>query len=145
MGISLGASTVIFAAAHESEIKAIWSESSLAEFKMILKDEIARYGLPYIFGFAVSATGKILAGIDPQDLNPAYSLSVNQKYFFTHGKNDKRILSKHFDFIKEYSERNNINAEYWLVDDAGHVDSMLMFPEEYGNKMKIFFEKNLVK
>tara|TARA_B100000242_G_scaffold265429_1_gene213578 strand:- start:238 stop:918 length:681 start_codon:yes stop_codon:yes gene_type:complete len=41
-GISLGASTSIFAAHAEPEIKAIWSDSSLAEFKMILKDEIAR-------------------------------------------------------------------------------------------------------
>ena len=49
-GISLGAASVIFAAEKESGIRAIWSESSLAEFKMILQDEISRYGLFYDFG-----------------------------------------------------------------------------------------------
>ena len=50
-GISLGASTVIFAAEKEKNIKAIWSESSLAEFNMILKDEISR-GMTIDIGFA---------------------------------------------------------------------------------------------
>ena len=63
-GISLGASTSIFAAYFEPEILAIWSDSSLAEFNMILKDEIARYGLTIEFGPAVSFAGKILTGID---------------------------------------------------------------------------------
>ena len=75
MGISLGASTVILAASYEPEIKAIWSESSLAEFNMILKDEIGRYGFPNIFGPAVSMAGKFLTGIDPTDLNPIYALN----------------------------------------------------------------------
>ena len=64
-GISLGASTSIFAAFAEPEILAVWSDSSLAEFNMILKDEIARYGMSIEFGPAVSLAGKILTGIDP--------------------------------------------------------------------------------
>ena len=74
MGISLGASTVIFAASHEPTIKAIWAESSLAIFDMILSDEISRYGFPNIFGPVVSLFGQFLTGIDPSDLNPAYAL-----------------------------------------------------------------------
>ena len=53
-GISLGASTSIFAAHAEPEIRAVWADSSLAEFNMILKDEIARYGLAIEFGPVVS-------------------------------------------------------------------------------------------
>ena len=53
----------LFLTHAEPEIKAIWSDSSLAEFKMILKDEIARYGLAIEFGPAVSLAGKILTGI----------------------------------------------------------------------------------
>ena len=36
-GISLGGSTAIFAAANEPTIKAIWTDSTLAEFNLILK------------------------------------------------------------------------------------------------------------
>lgn len=50
----------------------------------------------------------------------------------------------HFDFIKNHAIANNIKAEYWLVRDAGHVDAMLMDPEKYGSRMKVFFEKNLI-
>jgi hypothetical protein len=144
LGISLGASTVILAAANEPSIQAIWSESSLAEFNMILTDEIRRYGFPNFFNPIVSIAGKLLTGINPANLNPTYVLSNHQNYFFTHGERDKRIYVKHFNFIKNYSITNKINAEFWLVPNAGHVDAMLMKPEVYGSKMKAFFEKNLV-
>ena len=112
---------------------------------MILKDEIERYGFTNIFGPVVSMAGRFLTGIDPNDLNPIYSLSDHQKYFFTHGGKDQRMYVNHFNFIKKYAQKNNIKAEYWLVPDAGHVDAILMFPEEYGFKMKNFFLKNLIK
>jgi len=144
-GISLGASTVIIAASKENKIRAIWSESSLAEFNMILNDEVKRYGFSNIFGFAVSLAGKFLTGIDPAELNPAYLLNQKQNYFFTHGDKDERILPHHFFFIKDYSKKNNINAEFWLVPNAGHVDSLFMMTEKYGEQMKKFFSKNLAK
>ena len=114
-----------------------------SSFNMILVDEIRRYGFPNIFGPAVSMAGKLLAGIDPNDLNPAYALGDHQKYFFTHGEDDQRIYVSHFNFIKNYAERNNINAEYWLVPNVGHIDAMFFYPEEYGNRMKNFFEGKL--
>ena len=143
VGISLGAGTVIFAASHEPAIKAIWAESSLAIFDMILSEEISRYGFPNIFGPVVSLFGQFLSGVDPSELNPAYALKKYQNYYFTHGENDKRVYASHFSFLKNYATNNNISAEYWLVPNAGHVDAVLMFPEEYGQKMYNFFKKNL--
>ena len=142
-GISLGGTSVIFAAEKQKGIKAIWLDSSLAEFKMILKDEIARYGIPHDFGLAVSFAGKILTGIDPTKLSPVYSLSSNQNYYFTHGDKDQRVLRHHFDFFKNFAQNNNINADFWLVSDSYHVDAMFKYPVEYGRRMKVFFEKNL--
>ena len=144
-GISLGGSSVIFAAQKESAIKAIWLDSTLAEFKMILRDEIARYGMPHDFGPAVSFAGKILTGIDPTKLSPAFALTKSQNYFFTHGDKDSRVLTHHFDFFKNFSQSNNINAEFWLAKDSYHVDAMFKYPEEYGIKMKNFFENHLEK
>ncbi len=142
-GISLGASTSIFAAYNEPEILATWADSALAEFNMILKDEIARYGLSIEFGPAVSLAGKILTGIDPTLLSPAIKLSENQSYFFTHGDSDTRVLTKHFEYFKDYSANNNINAEFWLVKDSDHLDGMLKYTDEYANRMELFFNSNL--
>ena len=142
-GISLGASATIFAAAAEPQIKAIWSDSSLAEFKLILKDEIARYGMPNIFGPAVSFAGKFLTGINPIDLSPSKKLTQKQNYFFVHGEKDKRVLVHHFEYFKEYSKKNNINSTFWLAADSYHVDAMFKYSDEYSEKMKVFFEKNL--
>ena len=144
-GISLGGSSVIFAAHADPSIKAIWIDSSLAEFKMILKDELSRYGFPHDFGPAVSLAGKILTGIDPTKLSPAFSLSEDKSYFFTHGDQDTRVLTHHFDFFKNYTKENKIKADFWLVKNSYHVDAMFKYPEEYGLKMKIFFESNLAK
>lgn len=144
-GISLGGTSVIFAAQKEKDIQAIWLDSTLAEFKMILRDEIARYGIPHDFGPAVSFAGKILTGIDPTKLSPALALSQSQNYYFTHGDKDLRILPHHFDYIKKYTKNYNINAEFWLAKNSYHVDAMFKYPEEYGLKMRDFFESNLGK
>ena len=142
-GISLGASTSIFAAYQEPEILAIWSDSSIAEFEMALKDEIARYNLSIEFGPAVSIAGRILTGIDPTLLSPAIKLTKTQSYFFTHGDNDKRVLTRHFYYIKEYSLENEIDAEFWLSEDSNHVDAMLKYTEEYSKRMELFFNSKL--
>ena len=144
-GISLGGTSVIFAAEKEPAIQAVWLDSTLAEFKMILKDEIQRYGMSHDFGPAVSFAGKILTGIDPTKLSPAFALSKSQHYFFTHGDKDLRVLPHHFDFLKNYAAVNNINADFWLAKNSYHVDAMFKYPEEYGLRMKEFFEKNLSK
>jgi dipeptidyl aminopeptidase/acylaminoacyl peptidase len=142
-GISLGGASAIFAAQAESTIKAVWLDSTFAEFKMILKDEIGRYGIPHDFGLAVSTAGKILTGIDPTSLSPAFALSQKTNYFFTHGDRDLRVLTHHFDFFKKYTSSNNIKAHFWLAENSYHVDAMFKYPEKYGMKMKEFFEKNL--
>ena len=143
-GISLGGSTSIFAAHEEPEILAIWSDSPIAEFSMALKDEISRYGLSIEFGPAVSLAGRILTGIDPTLLSPALKLTKTQSYFFTHGDSDKRVLTRHFKYFKEYTSNNNIDAQFWLVKDSNHVDGMLKYPSEYADRMELFFNKNLI-
>ena len=110
---------------------------------MALTDEIARYGLSIEFGPAVSFAGKILTGIDPTLLSPAFKLSKTQSYFFTHGDNDTRVLTRHFEYYKNYTVKNKINAQYWLAKDSNHVDSMIKYPDEYADKMELFFNSNL--
>ena len=110
---------------------------------MILKDEIARYGLSIEFGPAVSLAGKILTGIDPTSLSPAIKLSENQSYFFTHGDSDTRVLTRHFYYFKEYTSQKNINANYWLIKGSAHLDGMLKYPDEYAKRMELFFNSNL--
>tara|TARA_A100001011_G_scaffold180642_2_gene189520 strand:- start:2163 stop:3149 length:987 start_codon:yes stop_codon:yes gene_type:complete len=142
-GISLGASTSIFAAYFEPKILAIWADSSLAEFYMILNDEIARYGLSIEFGPAVSLAGKILTGINPNSLSPALKLSSTQSYFFTHGDSDTRVLTRHFDYFQDYAINNKIDAEFWLVEESNHLDGMLKYTDEYAKRMELFFNSKL--
>ena len=142
-GISLGAVPVIFAANIERDINAIWADSSLAEFSMVLRDEIARYGLSIEFGPAVSFFGKLLSGVDPIDLNPAEKLTNDQNYFFTHGDKDQRMLVRHYHYFKKYTEENKIKSEFWLAENSYHVDGMFKYPDLYAAKMRDFFETNL--
>jgi len=142
-GISLGASTSIFAAYFEPKILAIWADSSLAEFYMIVNDEIARYGLSIEFGPAVSLAGKILTGINPNSLSPALKLSSTQSYFFTHGDSDTRVLTRHFDYFQDYAINNKIDAEFWLVEESNHLDGMLKYTDEYAKRMELFFNSKL--
>ena len=49
----------------------------------------------------------------------------------------------HFYFFKEYIKKNNIKARFWLAKDSYHVDAMFKYPDEYGIKLKNFFEEHL--
>ena len=49
----------------------------------------------------------------------------------------------HFEFFQNYISKKNIEADFWLIPDAYHVDAMLKYPDEYSEKMKQFFEENL--
>ena len=69
----------------------------------------------------------------------------DQHYYFTHGEKDERVYVRHFHYFKEYVLSNNINAEFWLVPDTYHVAAMLKYPQEYGLRMKNFFQKHLDK
>ena len=69
---------------------------------MVLRDEIARYGLSIEFGPAVSFFGKLLSGVDPVELNPAEKLTSEQNYFFTHGDKDQRMLVRHYHYFQRY-------------------------------------------
>ena len=80
---------------------------------------------------------------NPNNLSPAKYLTNNQSYFFTHGFKDKRILFHHFEYFQSYVSEKNINADFWMIPDAYHVDAMFKYPDEYGYKMKKFFEENL--
>ena len=142
-GISLGAVPAIFAAYEEPAIKAIWADSTLAEFNMVLKDEIGRYGLSIEFGPVVSFVGQRLSGVDPSDLNPVKKLSNDQSYFFTHGDKDERMFVSHFEYFKSFTKKNNIKASFWLAEDSYHVDAMFKYPEIYADKMQKFFIENL--
>ena len=74
-------------------------------------------------------------------INPNF---YNDKaYFFTHGAKDKRVLFHHFEYFQSYVNGKNINADFWMIPDAYHVDAMFKYPDEYGYKMKKFFEGNL--
>ena len=110
---------------------------------MVLKDEIARYGLSIEFGPAVSFFGQLLAGVDPTNLNPIKKLTKFQSYFFTHGDKDQRMLVRHFEFFKKYSIEKNINSAFWLANNSYHADAMFKYPDEYALKMREFFYKNL--
>ena len=63
-------------------------------------------------------------------------MTNNQSYFFTHGFKDKRILFHHFEYFQSYVSEKNINADFWMIPDAYHVDAMFKYPDEYGYKMK---------
>ena len=145
MGISLGANTAIYAASNEKNIKAIWLESAaFADFKMALSDELSRYKMPNIFSHPVRVFGEILSGVDVTSLSPTNSLNQGkQYYYFVHGEKDQRVFRKHFNYFQEYVKKNNINASFWLVENSYHVDAIFKFPEEYGLKMKDFFQENL--
>jgi len=49
----------------------------------------------------------------------------------------------HFEYFQNYINKNNIEADFWLIPDAYHVDAMFKYSDEYSQRMKQFFEEEL--
>ncbi len=144
LGISLGGTTAIYAAANEKRISAIWVDSSYSTFSKVVDDELGRLGLPSIFHLALNLAGRVLINTNLSNLNPVLKIKdPEQAFFFTHGRRDKRMYFSHFLDFKNYFEKNHLSGEFWPVDKVKHVEAVVAYPDEYQRRLKEFFDEHL--
>ncbi|MBN2074601.1 MAG: alpha/beta fold hydrolase [Dehalococcoidales bacterium] len=144
LGFSLGAVTTLTAAAENTDIKAVVSDSSFADLDDIMGTEFSkRTRAPRFFLNPILFMIKIMYRVDFTAIRPidAVPKIAPRPIFFIHGENDEVIPVAHARRLFEAS--NTPENRLWIVPQTAHTRSYKLYPEEYMKKVRDFFNTAL--
>ena len=141
VGISLGG-TAAFAFEDEPGIAAMWLDSAVLDFPLVVRNELGRMGFPAFLGGAAITVGGWMAGADLDGRNPIHAADAagERPVFLTHGLEDTRVSVEHSERFEERMIENGGNVGTWYVEDRAHVDAMWSDSEEYQDRLTSFFQ-----
>lgn len=142
-GDSMGAATVLLAAAHEPALRAIVSDSSFAAIVPLLESNV---NIPGVFIPSVLLAVRVLYGIDFSAARPVDVVAslAPRPIFFIQGTNDTVVPPANMDELAAAaSSAPNAHILTWKVPGAGHIESFKVMGEVYVNRVVMFFTQTL--
>jgi fermentation-respiration switch protein FrsA (DUF1100 family) len=141
LGISLGGGASLIAFGAEPQVAAIWVDSTFADIREVLEDELKRNHYPSLVANAGDIVARI-AGINLTEYSPLISIQNHhdRPIFITHGTDDLRLK---VNFAQDLFAAAGSHAELWLVPELDHVEAIYRIPDEYEKRMVRFFEGTL--
>ncbi len=141
LGFSVGAATALMATPESDDIDAVVADSSFADLKDVMEPEfVKRTRFPKFFLPPLLFVVKIMYGVDFNAVKPVELVSeiAPRPIFFIHGELDETFPLEHAYRLQQASQ--NPQNQLWVVPEAGHVSSYVNYPEEYMNKITVFFD-----
>jgi len=144
MGLSLGASATILAAASDSRIKAVVDDSGFSDAPAAIRSSFQHFiGLPpFPFAPLTVALVRLRTGIDVNRIRPVDVIAriSPRPLLIVHCLNDKTLPP-------DNSERNFAAAQepkhLWLISACGHTDGLATAGPEYERYVGGFFQEGL--
>ena len=146
LGFSMGAATALLAASQETAIHAVVADSPYSNASDLMARETARKTIfPRWLASIFVPTAKLMAdkihGVDVGTLVPEEAVeSLSYPIFVIHGKGDTRIPFEHGVKVHQAAAPG---SSIWLVPDVDHVDAFLTYPEEYVDRIMVYYEARL--
>jgi uncharacterized protein len=145
-GMSLGASTLLLAAAAEPAIRAIVSDSAFADAAALVRWQWEQQGLPsWLLPGALQA-GQVLYGVNYAKARPVAVVAqiAPRPTLFIHGTADGAVPIANMDqLVAAASQPPNAHVQTWKVPGAQHVQAFSVMPEAYVQRMVAFFQSAL--
>jgi fermentation-respiration switch protein FrsA (DUF1100 family) len=144
LGLSLGGSTTLLAAAGDPRIKAIVDDSGFSDAPGVIAGSIQHFiGLPaFPFAPITTAIAGWRIGIDVNRIQPVDMVSriAPRPLLIIHCLGDRVVLPVN-------SERNFKAAgepkSIWRIPAGGHIDGHVMARQEYERRVIEFFDRSL--
>ena len=146
LGFSMGAVTALLAASQEPAIHAVVADSTYSNASDLMARETARKTIfPLWLASIFVPTAKLMAdklhGIDVGTLVPEEAVkALSYPILVIHGEGDTRIPSDHGQKVYDAAPQG---SSIWLVPDVDHVDAFLTHPDEYVNRIMVYYEARL--
>ena len=136
------ASTLAF---DESEIGAMWLDSPIIDFPLLVGNELERLGFPRMLASPAITMGERLVGVNIDDKVPleVASRAGDRPMYLVHGDSDVRISNEHSKKFYNKAVEAEANVTLWLVEDSAHVDALWEYSSEYESRIVTFFTDSL--
>jgi len=152
LGISMGAATLLMAAAREPAIEAVVSDSAYAEVVPLLEREVPKRTVPVIGhvpgGFVPAALvmSRVLYEVDFFAARPIDSIAAiaPRPLFLIHGLADDYVPVSNFHRLNAAaSAPSTAHVTTWLVPKARHAQAFKVTGAEYVTRVVSFFDASL--
>ena len=141
---SMGAATVLLAAAASPDVRTIVADSSFARLEDLLDRELPRAsGLPGFFNPPILFFARTVFGADARVLNPVEVVAglPPDSLFIIHGEADGLIPVDHARRIA--AAAGPAVYDLWIVPNARHDRVSEVFPKQYEQRVLAFFDEKL--
>jgi fermentation-respiration switch protein FrsA (DUF1100 family) len=144
MGVSLGASTTLLAAADDARIKAVLDDSGFSDAPKVIGSSFEHFiGLPpFLFAPVTLSIVHLRTGIDVGAVRPVdviWRISP-RPLLIIHCMNDTVVPP-------DNSDRNFAAArdpkQFWRISTGGHIDGLKVAHDEYERRVSQFFDESL--
>jgi dipeptidyl aminopeptidase/acylaminoacyl peptidase len=142
LGVSMGAASVIGAAANNQAVGAVVTDSLFAEIYPVIKGLWGKQsGLPDIFLYPTLWMFRLMNGYALESARPVEEIGqiAPRPLMMIHCQIDTDVTVNHFQRLQQAAPW----AETWLVENCRHAEIYEFVPEEYDQKVVGFFEKAL--
>ncbi|WIG59111.1 MAG: hypothetical protein OJF49_001858 [Ktedonobacterales bacterium] len=142
-GVSMGANSLLLAAAQESRIAAIVADSAYPAISPILEREIPKVGgLPSFMSPGVLLASRAIYGIDFYGIRPGdvvASLAPRPVFFIQGGADTFNPPSNLGVLTRAAQSAPNANVQSWLVPGAAHAQAYHVAGQDYINRVVSFY------
>jgi uncharacterized protein len=159
LGYSLGAGSIIGAAAEEPDIGAVWTDSLFTDIRSVLEPGLTSIsGLPQVFYYSIDAMVHLFYGYDIAASRPIDDIGkiAPRPIFMAHCQQDKLIPISHMEKLLAVAQ----NTQTWVIPNCdihtlstptpdlpeafnNHAIGYYLNPEEYTQKVIQFFDQSL--
>jgi fermentation-respiration switch protein FrsA (DUF1100 family) len=152
LGISMGAATLLLAAAREPAIQAVVSDSAYAEIVPILEREIAKRSvapigrIPGVLAPSALVMAQLLYGVDFFAARPVATVAniAPRPLFLIHGTADDYVPINNFrELDAAATSVPNAHVTTWIVPNARHAQAFKKTGAEYVTRVVAFFDAAL--
>jgi uncharacterized protein len=142
-GVSMGAATVLLAAAADVHIQAVVADSAYADILPLLEREVPAQGkVPAAFTPGALLSARLLYGVDFQSTRPLDTVSgiAPRPLFFIQGAADTYVPTTNLRVLEHVARRGTgARVSSWLVPRATHAQGFHVARAEYVQRVKAFF------
>ncbi|HLV97177.1 MAG TPA: alpha/beta hydrolase [Ktedonobacterales bacterium] len=146
-GVSMGAATLLFAAAQEPAIQAVVSDSAYADLLPVLEKQLPpQSGLPAFFTPGILEAARALYGIDYTAVRPVDVVArlAPRPVFFIQGANDTYVPTSALSELDLAARAApGARVQSWLVPGASHAQSFHVAGAEYVTRVVAFYRAAL--
>jgi fermentation-respiration switch protein FrsA (DUF1100 family) len=146
-GVSMGAATLLLAAAEEPAITAVVADTAFADVLPLLERELPKQGAPAPLVPGVLLAGWALYGVSYYDVRPVDAVAriAPRPIFFIHGDGDDFIPATNLDaLVRAARAAPGAQVQSWLVPGVRHhAQTYHTAGQEYVRRVVAFFDGTL--